>query len=75
MSKFTFKTEKPNGKYRAFGTTFHYIKIKGRWVGNISDAYPHYISLQVIKDDINEDGNANCEWKWITIKRNGARSA
>jgi hypothetical protein len=22
----------------------------------------------VVKDDINEDGNPNCTWKWITLK-------
>jgi hypothetical protein len=25
--------------------------------------------LQVIKKDINEDGNINCEWRWITLKK------
>lgn len=24
----------------------------------------------IIKSDILEDGNANCDWKWITLNRN-----
>ena len=29
------------------------------------------IRFQVIKDDIMEDGNKNCTWKWITLKYKG----
>lgn len=27
------------------------------------------IRLQVVKKDINEDGNSNCSWKWIKLKK------
>jgi len=66
--KFTFKTDKPTGKWRSFEPTFHYIKLKGKEVGTIDDKSPHKIRVAVIKDDINEDGNPNCEWKWCTLK-------
>lgn len=66
---FTFKTEKPTGKWRSFYPDSHHIKIKKSKVGNISDKYPHKISLAVFKEDINEDGNPNCEWKWIQLKK------
>lgn len=69
MTKFTFKTERPTGKYRALGATSHHIKMNGDLVGTISDTFPYRIRLQVVKDDVNEDGNPNCEWKWITLSR------
>lgn len=66
---FTFKTDKPTGKYRSFYRPFHYIKLNKKKVGSIDDKSPHFIRLQVIKKDINEDGNPNCEWKWICLKK------
>jgi len=66
--KFTFKTKKPTGKWRAFSSPFHYIKYKGKQCGRIEHDFPHKIRLTVIKDDINEDGNPNCSWKWVRIK-------
>ena len=66
--KFTFKTEHPTGRYRAFNCCYHYIKLKKKQVGSISDESPHEIRLMVIKLDIMEDGNPNCTWKWITLK-------
>ena len=64
--KFTFKTNKLIGYYTA--TTD--IKLKQKIVGSINqprldDVY--YIRFMVIKDDINEDKNPNCSWKWITF--------
>jgi len=66
---FTFKTEKSTGRFRSFYPDHHYIKIKKSKVGTISDEHPHKIRLAIFKDDINEDGNPNCEWKWITLKK------
>jgi len=67
--KFTFKTEKPTGRYKSFFTPSHYIKYKKNIVGSIDFNTPHRIRLMVIKNDINEDGNPNCEWKWISLKK------
>lgn len=66
---FTFKTEKSTGRYASFFPDHHYIKLKKKKVGSIDDKYPHKIRFRVKKKDINEDGNPNCEWKWITLKR------
>jgi hypothetical protein len=69
--KFTFKTEKPTGRYRSFYRKNHDIKIKKKKVGSIVDR-EWKIRLMVLKSDINEDGNPNCEWKWITLKKESA---
>jgi len=66
---FTFKTEKSTGRYCSFYPDHHHIKLKKKQVGNIGGEFPHKIRLQVKKKDINENGNPNCEWKWITLKR------
>lgn len=65
--KFTFKTDKPTGKYRSFFSASHYIKLKRVVIGTIDDELPFKIRLKVVKSDINEDGNPNCSWKWITL--------
>ncbi len=69
--KFTFKTENPTGRYRSFFSKSHDIKIKKKKCGSIVDR-TWKIRLMVLKDDIMEDGNANCEWKWITLKKESA---
>ena len=68
--KFTFKNEKPTGRYKAFHNPHYYIKLNKIVCGMIMHSSPNHIRLQVIKDDINEDGNPNCSWKWITLKAN-----
>ncbi len=65
--KFTFKTEKSTGQYSSFFKDDHYIKLKKVEVGNIVDQ-TWQIGFMVVKDDINEDGNPNCDWKWIHLK-------
>ena len=65
--KFTFKHVKNTGKFKGFFPTTHDIKLQGKKVGSISNNHPYTISLMVIKDDIMEDGNPNCTWKWITL--------
>ena len=69
--KFTFKTEKATGRYRSFYNDSHTIRMKKMTVGSITDR-TWQIRLMVVKDDINEDGNPNCEWKWIALKKESA---
>ena len=68
MNKFTFKTIKPTGKWKSFDNDVILIKLNKKECGAIEPTHPHKIRLMVVKDDINEDGNTNCIWKWITFK-------
>jgi len=66
---FTFKTEKPTGRYRSFYNDIYNIKLKNKVVGLITPEIPHKIRLHVVKDGIKfKDNNPNCEWMWITLK-------
>lgn len=67
--KFTFKTNKPTGKYRSFDTDYHHIKLAGREVGNISAGKTFRINLNVMKTETITDSNPNCPWKRITLKK------
>ena len=67
--KFTFKTEKSKGPYSSFFPNTNHIKLNKQGIGTIEDKKPHIIRLKVIKDDILEDGNKNCEWKWIRLTK------
>lgn len=67
IKRFTFKTEKPTGKWRSFDSDNHIIKLNKIKIGNISSLEPFFIRLKIIKKDIMEDGNPNCEWKWIKL--------
>lgn len=64
MAKFTFKTEKQTGKYRAFYNPWHYIKLDGKQVGYI-DHETLRIRLMIYDDALR---GTNCEWKWIQLK-------
>lgn len=69
MKKFTFKTIKPTGRYRSFYEDEYQIKLNGQECGNIySDSKGFYVRLMVYKKDINEDGNPNCEFRWVEFK-------
>lgn len=68
MKKFTFKTNKPTGRFRCFGTASHTIKYNKIDVGRIVDK-EWKVKFMVVKSDILEDGNPNCKWKWITLKK------
>ena len=68
MKKFTFKTIKPTGKWKSSLYHVILIKLNKKECGSIDATHPHKIRLMVVKDDINEDGNTNCIWKWITFK-------
>jgi hypothetical protein len=67
--KFTFKTIQPTGRYRSFDHPYYEIKLKKVCIGSIDPEKPFKIRLQVTKSDINEDGNLNCPWKWIQLKK------
>ena len=67
--KFTFKTKHSTGQYRAFFPNNHHIKLNKKQIGSIDDKFPHKIRLMIKKEDIMEDGNPNCSWKWITLKK------
>lgn len=70
MKKFTFKTEKSTGRFRSFFPPIHTIKLGRIEVGTITDSLDdriHRVKFQVWKEDINEDGNPNCPWKWVTL--------
>jgi len=69
IKKFTFKTEKSTGRYRSFYNNINHIKLNKMCCGAILDEKPYKIKLQVMKDDLIEDGNENCKWKWITLKK------
>ena len=69
MISFTFKTEKSTGRWRSFNKDTHYIKLNKIVVGHIEADAPFKISFMVLKDDINEDRNPNCEFKWIKLKK------
>ena len=72
---FTFKTIKSTGKFRSFCADMIEIKKNKNLVGCIkSDSQytlqaPFKIRLMVYKNDIMEDNNLNCEWKWIVLKK------
>jgi len=67
--KFTFKTEKPTGRYRSFDTETHYVKWNKVEIGTISPETPFTIRLRVMKKDMTEDKNPNCPWRWIKLKQ------
>ncbi len=62
------KINYPTGQYSAFHDPIIDLKYGKSEIGLLDYEKPHKIHLQVIKEDINEDGNSNSEWKWITLK-------
>lgn len=67
--KFTVKTNKPTGKWRAFQNASHDIKLGGVVCGSIDDDAPYSVRFMKIKVDVMEDGNPNCTWRWVKIKK------
>lgn len=65
--KFTFKTQKPTGQWKAFENDTHSIKLDKKEVGTIHYKKPFTIRLMVYKNYLMEDGNPNCKWKWIAL--------
>jgi len=66
---FTFKTNKPTGRWKCFDSNINIIKYNKIKVGQIDDEPPFSIRLMVIKKDILEDNNPNCKWRWITLNK------
>ncbi|MCU0338016.1 MAG: hypothetical protein MUF12_09210 [Sediminibacterium sp.] len=66
MKKFTFKTEKPTGRYSSFFPTRITIKLSGKKVGTIYESGK--IGFCIKKKDLNEDKNLNCPWRWFYCK-------
>jgi hypothetical protein len=69
---FTFKTEKPKGRYSWVHDDLHEIKLKGKKIGEIDPKKPYKIKLMVFKSDEDKakpNDNKNCAWKWITLKK------
>jgi hypothetical protein len=67
---FTFKTNKPTGKWRSFETTTHDIKLNKKVVGTIGDDRPHTIRLMVFKSQEELSDRDPCNWKWVTLAKN-----
>jgi hypothetical protein len=72
--RFTFKKNQSTGRYASFDDPSYDIKFNKKRVGNISlekshTIGPYRVMLMINKKDINEDGNPNCEWRWITFSK------
>ena len=70
--KFTFKMQRPTGKWKSFSSAFCDILLNKNQVGAFyedkSTGTPVIsIRLMIEKADIMSDGNKNCPWKWITL--------
>ncbi len=74
MANFTFKRMPHStglARVAEAGEEYYNIKLKDIEIGMFGRR--HFrdkidIRFQILKDDIMEDGNPNCEWKWITLK-------
>lgn len=67
ISKFTFKTEKPTGKWRSFSPTSYYVKYGNDIIGNIYEE-PWRVAIMVMKSNGVEGSNPNCPWMWLRFK-------
>jgi hypothetical protein len=67
--KFTFKTDRPTGSYAWLHKPYHKVFLNRNEVGSINPEKPYTIRLMIMKKDILEDGNPNCPWRWIHLKR------
>lgn len=69
--KFTFKINRPTGKWKSFDYTTVDVKLDGKRVGTISEnriySTQWKISFHIEKKDIMEDGNPNCTWRNIFL--------
>ena len=67
--KFTFKTTGATGKFRSFSLPIIDIKLNKKLIGSILPETPYLVSFMVNKQDIYEDNNSNCAWKWVRLKK------
>jgi len=68
---FTFKKHIYQGQYASFERDYTDIKLKKKVVGNIVEIRNGYyqVGFMVVKQDILEDKNPNCEWRWIFLAK------
>lgn len=71
-NKVTFKTHKEKGKWGWIHEPTHHVKLNGKEIGTIDNNQPYKIRLMKMKDDPMEDGNPNCKWMWISLKKQSA---
>ena len=69
--KFTFKKERPTGRYSSFDAISYHIKLKRKRCGvfydNIRTVSKIYLSVEKT-EEIN-DNNPNCSWMNISLKK------
>lgn len=74
-SSFTFKTTNPSGRFGWLDKPHHDIKVNKKVVGSIVEPTRDSINrafkvkFMIVKKDIMEDRNPNCDWKWMTLKK------
>jgi hypothetical protein len=73
-SDFTFKTDKPTGKYKSFFDSQYLIKYKKVEVGYFSKKYREgkdvfRVNFKVWKNENDLEKEPNCKWKWVTFKK------
>jgi len=71
MKNFTFKTKKYKSGF--FYRKSYDIKYNKKIIGQIGEEFPHTIRFAIVKKDIMEDGNPNCNWKWIELTTKKAK--
>lgn len=74
MNKFTFKTVRPTGSRlsRIGEVNYNKILLNKKECGSIEEGKTYSIRFMVTKADVNEDGNPNCTWKWVQLKKESA---
>lgn len=72
--KFTFKKEIPTGRYRSFYETTTTIKQNGKVVGTIDEKFRIRLIVRKTVDSEHID-NENCDWEWITMKKQNESDA
>jgi len=68
---FTYKKENPEGRYRCFHATTYNIKLKRKKIGFFFENHgnPIKIYFSIEKDETHNDGNPNCSWMNIHLKK------
>lgn len=74
VKKFTFKMNRPTGKWKCFSSTSCDILLEKNLVGSFYEDKSTAntiieIRFMKMKADIMEDGNSNCLWKWTTLNK------
>ena len=63
---FTFKRNKPTGRYASFSNIMTEVKIKGNQCGTINEGggFNNWSATLAVKDEKAKSG-----WRWATLKR------